>query len=88
MGCVRNSKELGPWQLHAAASILQRTVQSDYRLFGSEVYKKEMHGPFFPNPFPETANFPVYILRTTKRDDMATPAKPHHWIANHFVSLA
>lgn len=83
MACAANSKDMGPWQLLAAATILQRCVHSIYPAIGSAVLRREVHRPFLP----DRDNYhPIFIMWTTTRDDLGE-VNPEFWTANHFVPI-
>ena len=86
MASASNSIDLGPWQMLAAATVLQRTVVSVFPEKGSAEARQELHRPFLPVSGVGPSTFPVYIMWTSNREDLEN-VSPDLWLPNHFVPL-
>lgn len=83
MACVANSKDMGPWQILAAANILQRIIFSVFTSCGASVFQKELHRPFLPKD-ENVQHHDIFILWTSTRPQQGVPSL---WTQNHFVPL-
>ena len=80
----KRSREMGIWQVAAAAHAIGRPVLSVYPQLGWESYQtinNRMLMPGTADPF--CAQKPLHIMWTSSRKDMT----PIHWTADHFVPL-
>ena len=84
MQVKKRSREMGIWQLAAAANAIGRPVLSVYPHLGWESYQTVNNRMLMPaTADPSCAQKPLRIMWTSSRKDMT----PIHWTADHFVPL-
>ena len=85
MQVKKRSREMGIWQLAAAANAIGRPVLSVYPQLGWESYQTINNRMLMPaTADPSCAQKPLHIMWTSSRKDM-TPVPD--WPADHFVAL-
>ena len=89
MASATNSKEIGPWQILAAANVLHWRIHSVYPNLGGSVVQREVNRGFYSDHATsqsQPANFPIWIMWSSNREDLVN-VNPVFWMASHFVPL-
>ena len=87
MASATDSKEMGPWQILAAANVLHHQIHSVYPNLGSSVVRREVNRVFYCDTSQsQPDNFPIWVMWTSNREDLEN-VNPIFWMASRFVPL-